>query len=155
MTDMLAALLLGIIECITEFLPISSTGHLLIAERWLGHRSDLFNIAIQAGAILAVVAIYRQRLCDLLLGFGVKSGVHAHDGLQDRIVIHCVTNGDLERSIELHPGIDPHVGQIADQLGDEPDQREQEQRAQHHRICTLYTSPSPRDLSTSRMPSLA
>jgi hypothetical protein len=56
MNDLLAALLLGIIEGITEFLPISSTGHLLIAERWLGHRSDLFNVAIQAGAILAVVA---------------------------------------------------------------------------------------------------
>ena len=69
MTDLFAALLLGIIEGITEFLPISSTGHLLIAERWLGHRSDLFNIAIQAGAILAVVAIYRQRLWNLLVGF--------------------------------------------------------------------------------------
>jgi len=69
MTDLLAALLLGIIEGITEFLPISSTGHLLIAERWLGHRSDLFNISIQAGAILAVVLIYRQRLWDLAMGF--------------------------------------------------------------------------------------
>ena len=69
MNDLLAALLLGIIEGITEFLPVSSTGHLLIAERWLGHRSDLFNIAIQAGAILAVVAIYRQRLWDLAVGF--------------------------------------------------------------------------------------
>ncbi len=68
MTDLLAALLLGIIEGITEFLPISSTGHLLIAERWLGHRSDLFNISIQAGAILAVVLIYRQRLWQLLVG---------------------------------------------------------------------------------------
>jgi len=68
MTDLLAALLLGIIEGITEFLPISSTGHLLIAEHWLGHRSDLFNIAIQAGAILAVVLIYRQRLWQLLTG---------------------------------------------------------------------------------------
>ena len=67
MTDLLAALLLGIIEGITEFLPISSTGHLLIAERWLGHRSDLFNIAIQAGAILAVVLIYRQRLWQLAM----------------------------------------------------------------------------------------
>ena len=65
MTDLLNALLLGIIEGITEFLPISSTGHLLIAERWLGHRSDLFNIGIQAGAILAVVLIYRQRLWQL------------------------------------------------------------------------------------------
>jgi undecaprenyl-diphosphatase len=69
MTDLLAALLLGIIEGITEFLPISSTGHLLIAERWLGHRSDLFNIAIQAGAILAVVVIYRHRLWQLADSF--------------------------------------------------------------------------------------
>lgn len=69
MTDLLAALLLGIIEGITEFLPISSTGHLLIAERWLGHRSDLFNIAIQAGAILAVALIYRQRLWQLADSF--------------------------------------------------------------------------------------
>jgi undecaprenyl-diphosphatase len=68
MTDLLAALLLGIIEGITEFLPISSTGHLLIAEHWLGQRSDLFNISIQAGAILAVVLIYRQRLWELLTG---------------------------------------------------------------------------------------
>jgi undecaprenyl-diphosphatase len=67
--DLLSALLLGIIEGITEFLPISSTGHLLIAEHWLGHRSDLFNIAIQAGAILAVVLIYRQRLLDLVRGW--------------------------------------------------------------------------------------
>jgi len=93
MNDLFAALLLGIIEGITEFLPISSTGHLIVAERWLGHRSDLFNIAIQAGAILAVVAIYRQRLWTLLLGFrqrenldyalklGVAFGVTAVGGL--------------------------------------------------------------------------
>jgi undecaprenyl-diphosphatase len=68
MTDLVSALLLGIVEGITEFLPISSTGHLLIAEHWLGRRSDLFNIAIQAGAILAVVAIYWPRLWGLLLG---------------------------------------------------------------------------------------
>ena len=69
MTDFLQALLLGIIEGITEFLPISSTGHLLIAERWLGQRSELFNISIQAGAILAVVLIYRQRLWTLAMAF--------------------------------------------------------------------------------------
>jgi undecaprenyl-diphosphatase len=69
MTDLFAALLLGIIEGITEFLPISSTGHLLIAERWLGHRSELFNISIQAGAILAVVLIYRERLWQLATRF--------------------------------------------------------------------------------------
>lgn len=67
-------ILLGVIEGITEFLPISSTGHLLIAQHWLGPRSDLFNIAIQAGAILAVVAVYRERLTDLLVtNLGVAS----------------------------------------------------------------------------------
>ncbi|MGD9841673.1 MAG: undecaprenyl-diphosphate phosphatase [Steroidobacteraceae bacterium] len=69
MDHLLQTILLGIIEGITEFLPISSTGHLLIAEHWLGRRSDLFNIAIQAGAILAVVFIYWQRLWGLVLGF--------------------------------------------------------------------------------------
>ncbi|MCC7255661.1 MAG: undecaprenyl-diphosphate phosphatase [Dokdonella sp.] len=69
MSDLLATLLLGVIEGVTEFLPISSTGHLLIAERWLGVRSDLFNVAIQAGAILAVVLIYRERLWQLATGF--------------------------------------------------------------------------------------
>ncbi|RMH90952.1 undecaprenyl-diphosphate phosphatase [Lysobacter pythonis] len=69
MSDLLAALLLGIIEGITEFLPISSTGHLLIAQHWLGARSDLFNIAIQAGAILAVVFIYWRKLVALALAF--------------------------------------------------------------------------------------
>ncbi len=65
MPDLVNVILLGIIEGITEFLPISSTGHLLIAEQWLGARSDLFNIAIQAGAILAVVLIFWRRLYEL------------------------------------------------------------------------------------------
>lgn len=69
MENLLQVILLGIIEGITEFLPISSTGHLLIAEHWLGRRSDLFNIFIQLGAILAVVLIYRQRLWDMTVRF--------------------------------------------------------------------------------------
>ncbi len=69
MESLLQVVLLGIIEGITEFLPVSSTGHLLIAEHWLGRRSDLFNVAIQAGAILAVVVIYWRRLWDLALHF--------------------------------------------------------------------------------------
>ena len=70
MSDILSTVILGIIEGITEFLPISSTGHLLIAERWLGHRSELFNVAIQAGAILAIVLIYWRRIVALLTRFG-------------------------------------------------------------------------------------
>ena len=66
---MLDALLLGLIEGLTEFLPISSTGHLLIAEHWLGRRSDLFNVVIQAGAILAVTLVYRTRLLELARGW--------------------------------------------------------------------------------------
>ena len=68
MNDLLASLLLGILEGLTEFLPISSTGHLLIAQHWLGARSDLFNIAIQSGAILAITLVYRQRLWKLATG---------------------------------------------------------------------------------------
>jgi len=67
--DYISSIILGIIEGITEFLPISSTGHLIIAEQWLGVRSDTFNIVIQAGAILAVTIIYWRRLLDLLLGW--------------------------------------------------------------------------------------
>ena len=66
MSDTLSTIILGIIEGITEFLPISSTGHLLIAEQWLGERSELFNVAIQAAAILAIVLIYWRRLVNLL-----------------------------------------------------------------------------------------
>ena len=69
MEEAFEAVVLGIIEGITEFLPISSTGHLLIAQHWLGARSDLFNIAIQVGAILGVIVVYWQRLLDLLLRF--------------------------------------------------------------------------------------
>jgi undecaprenyl-diphosphatase len=66
-SHLIHVILLGIIEGITEFLPISSTGHLLIAEKLgLGHRSDLFNVGIQAGAILAVTLIYWQRIWQLL-----------------------------------------------------------------------------------------
>jgi undecaprenyl-diphosphatase len=64
--EFLQVILLGIIEGITEFLPISSTGHLLIAEQWLGARSELFNVAIQSGAMLAIIAVFWSRLLALL-----------------------------------------------------------------------------------------
>lgn len=67
MHDLINVILLGIIEGITEFLPISSTGHLLMAEKFgLGARSDLFNVGIQAGAILAITLIYWKRIWQLL-----------------------------------------------------------------------------------------
>ncbi len=62
MSIWLVAIILGIIEGITEFIPISSTGHLLIAEQWLPRQSDLFNVVIQAGAVLAVLPLFWPRL---------------------------------------------------------------------------------------------
>ena len=70
MNDLLQAVVLGVIEGVIEFLPISSTGHLLIAEHWLGARSELFNVAIQAGAILAALLVFWPRVMTLLRGFG-------------------------------------------------------------------------------------
>jgi len=64
--DLLTAVLLGIIEGVTEFLPVSSTGHLLIAEQWLPRQSDLFNTVIQCGAVLAVLAVFSARVKHML-----------------------------------------------------------------------------------------
>ena len=64
MTEFVNALILGVIEGITEFLPISSTGHLILASELLGatdERWKVFNIVIQTGAMLAVVWEYRAR----------------------------------------------------------------------------------------------
>ncbi len=58
-------ILLGVIEGVTEFLPVSSTGHLLLAEHWLNFStppSELFNVVIQSGAVLAVVLAFGGRL---------------------------------------------------------------------------------------------
>ncbi len=66
MPEWINVALLGIIEGITEFLPVSSTGHLLIAEKWLGARTDLFNTVIQCGAVLAVLMVFSGRMRDLL-----------------------------------------------------------------------------------------
>jgi undecaprenyl-diphosphatase len=64
----LAVTILGLIEGVTEFLPVSSTGHLLLVENahLLPQQSDLFNITIQSGAALAVLAVFGGRLRDLL-----------------------------------------------------------------------------------------
>ncbi|HET7086037.1 MAG TPA: undecaprenyl-diphosphate phosphatase [Rhizomicrobium sp.] len=70
MHDILLSILLGVVEGITEFLPISSTAHLLVTERLLGLGADweAFTVVIQLGAILAVVAIYFQVFWKALIG---------------------------------------------------------------------------------------
>ena len=63
----LAVIVLGIVEGITEFIPVSSTGHLLIAENWMQyHQTDLFNVVIQSGAVLAVLPLFKDRIAMLL-----------------------------------------------------------------------------------------
>jgi undecaprenyl-diphosphatase len=62
MSAWLVVVILGIIEGVTEFIPVSSTGHLLIAEHWLPRQSDLFNVVVQSGAVLAVLPLFTERL---------------------------------------------------------------------------------------------
>src|SRR5437763_14525619 len=62
---------MGIVEGLTEFLPISSTGHLILAGsllRFTGEAAKVFDIAIQSGAIFAVVLVYWQRVRETLTG---------------------------------------------------------------------------------------
>lgn len=71
MTDLLAAIILGVVEGLTEFIPVSSTGHLLLTKVAMGLTDpswDSFIVLIQLGAILAVVALYFQRLWKVLIG---------------------------------------------------------------------------------------
>lgn len=62
--EWLAIVILGLIEGVTEFLPISSTGHLLIPQNlgWLPRQSDLFDVVIQSGAVVAVLAVFSKRV---------------------------------------------------------------------------------------------
>ncbi len=64
--DWIDAIVLGLIEGVTEFLPVSSTGHLQLAERWLRPQSELFDIVVQCGAVLAVLAVFHARVGGLI-----------------------------------------------------------------------------------------
>lgn len=69
----LKAVIMGLVEGFTEFLPISSTGHLIVAGSLLnftGEKVKVFEIAIQAGAMLAVIWEYRARIASVLSGLG-------------------------------------------------------------------------------------
>ncbi len=76
MFDLLTVILLGIVEGVTEFLPVSSTGHLILAGALLGFEgasAGTFEIVIQLGAILAVVVLYWRRFADVLAGLVRRS----------------------------------------------------------------------------------
>jgi len=75
--ELVAAGIQGIVEGVTEFLPVSSTGHLIVAGDWLGFTGDrakTFEIFIQLGAILAIVWIYRERFTGVARSFVGEPG---------------------------------------------------------------------------------
>jgi undecaprenyl-diphosphatase len=75
--DLIKAVMLGIVEGLTEFIPVSSTGHLLLMQRFFGFADDEFGktfaILIQFGAILALLSIYFVRLWQIAIGFFVDA----------------------------------------------------------------------------------
>ena len=78
MPMLLIALILGIIEGVTEFLPVSSTGHLILATELLGFDAErwaAFNVIIQLGAILAIVVLYWRTFWDVLEGLVRKNAM--------------------------------------------------------------------------------
>jgi undecaprenyl-diphosphatase len=89
MTDSLVAVVLGVVEGMTEFLPVSSTGHLLIAEHFIPRQSDLFNVVIQAGAVLAVIPLFHQRFHQFLFRWRDPA---VRDYLL-KIIVACVITG--------------------------------------------------------------
>ena len=107
MSDALRAVILGIVEGVTEFLPVSSTGHLLLAERFFdlgeGNFWKSFSILIQLGAILAIVALYFGKLWRVALGmFSNRRGPairHRPAGVVP------ARGGDRRRRRQLHQGL--------------------------------------------------
>lgn len=74
MLTLIKAALLGVLQGLTEFLPVSSTAHLLIGERLIGFSDPdgAFTVMIQLGSILAIMWLYRQRIIDVITGLPTK-----------------------------------------------------------------------------------
>ena len=84
---LLTAILLGIVEGLTEFLPVSSTGHLILASELLGYRAETwatFNVVIQLGAILAVIVLYWRTF------WAVATGLFKGEGTSLRFIANIL-----------------------------------------------------------------
>lgn len=108
MTTLLSAVLLGVIEGLTEFIPVSSTGHLILAGHllgWQGAPAATFEIFIQLGAILAVVLLYKERFLGLLTR-EQSQGLRGYHGLLllalttlPALMIGAATHGYIKRHL--------------------------------------------------------
>ena len=79
----LKALFIAIIEGLTEFIPVSSTGHMILASNIIGFKGafvDMFEVVIQLGAILAVVVLYWKKISDSVIEFFSKRGLILEKG---------------------------------------------------------------------------
>ncbi len=110
----LQAFILGVIEGITEYLPISSTGHLLVAQHLMGigtatptekAAADTFAICVQGGAILAVVGVYFKRVMQMLRGLigqdheGLKLAIMIVAGFLPAAIIGLIFNDKIEEKL--------------------------------------------------------
>ena len=88
------AVVLGIVEGVTEYLPVSSTGHLILAQRAMGipksEAADAYAVCIQAGAIVAVLGLYWQRVREMLIGLAGKIGMGAGSEAGFRLWVNIV-----------------------------------------------------------------
>ena len=99
MLEFLKVILLGIVEGITEWLPISSTGHLILVDEFIHLKAsdafkEMFNVVVQLGAILAVVVIYFDKLNPFSRSKSRKQKIHTIQ-LWMKVVIACIPAGVL------------------------------------------------------------
>ncbi len=95
MGDLLQGVLLALVQGLTEFLPISSSAHLILPSQLLGWRDQglVFDVAVHLGSLVAVLAYYRRQVLDLLLGCvtALRSGqMNADAGLSLHLVIATI-----------------------------------------------------------------
>ena len=106
---LLQSLILGIVEGLTEYLPVSSTGHLILAAHWLGLADSeavkTFEVVIQAGAIAAVLGLYRARIASMI------NGLLGRDSAGRRLLIRLLVSflPAMVLGLLLHKAIKAHL----------------------------------------------